>query len=445
MIPRDVVTSFLEDPQGRFLLLRRSGAVRTYQNWWGGVSGSIEPGATPLEQARREIEEETGLEASLRREAPPFVLIDPEAGAFRVFPFLFRVERPEALRLDRENQEARWVEALPAGEPLVPALGESLRLARGGAPLRLPLELRRSLLIWMGDRERGASALATQIAALLVEVLRLEPALSPADRLLSARGFARLAIEAHPSMAVVARALAEVLGALEEGGAEAAVLAANRFTQRLREAQQAAVENAVRLLGAGRWVTLSRSAAVEGALLARRGPARVLESRPLGEGRALAERLRAAGIEVALYPDAAMALALDGCAAAVIGADALLEGGAVVNKIGSRPFALLAAAAKVPCYVIAESLKLSLTPLPTSQEGEPQPEASWKGPAIPGEEAIPEASAGVGAEIPLFEVVPAELLAGVVSEHGLGRGAFADPEHERLQAQLGGPYLQWEE
>ena len=60
MDERRVVTAFLTLGE-RILLLRRTDRVSTYKGRWAGVSGSVEAGSTPIEQAIQEIEEETGL------------------------------------------------------------------------------------------------------------------------------------------------------------------------------------------------------------------------------------------------------------------------------------------------------------------------------------------------------------------------------------------------
>ena len=54
-----VVTAFLRH-QDRVLLVRRSDRVGTYQGRWSAISGYLEDDA-PLQQAYREIREETGL------------------------------------------------------------------------------------------------------------------------------------------------------------------------------------------------------------------------------------------------------------------------------------------------------------------------------------------------------------------------------------------------
>lgn len=115
MRERHVVTCFLQrtDPEGHdeVLLLRRSKAVGTYQGRWAAVSGSIEDG--PLEQAYREIQEETGLSRSdirLLRQGQPLEVPAPELDTlWVVHPFLFHLKGPAEPALDWEHTEARWV------------------------------------------------------------------------------------------------------------------------------------------------------------------------------------------------------------------------------------------------------------------------------------------------------------------------------------------------
>lgn len=132
--PTPVVTSFLlhRGPDGdRVLLLRRSGHVRTYQGAWGGVSGYLEPGVTPLEQAYTEIREESGLPRAavlLLRAGEPFEFRDEALGqAWRVYPFLFALDAAAEIATDWETTEHMWVapEEL-ATLPTVPRLAESL-------------------------------------------------------------------------------------------------------------------------------------------------------------------------------------------------------------------------------------------------------------------------------------------------------------------------------
>lgn len=112
MEERHVVTCFLEHG-GKILLLRRSEKVGTYKGRWAGVSGYLEEGHTPLEQAMQEIEEETGLGAEdveLAKEGQPLEVVDEGLGwRWVVHPFRFSVTTPEKIGIDWEHTELKWI------------------------------------------------------------------------------------------------------------------------------------------------------------------------------------------------------------------------------------------------------------------------------------------------------------------------------------------------
>jgi 8-oxo-dGTP diphosphatase len=119
----EVVTAFLERSDGRILLLQRSDKVGSFQGRWAGVSGFLEA-ATPLEQAFREIQEETNLAgADLELASQGFPILARDGSrVFVVHPFRFRVQRTE-VRLDWEHSRAEWVDPLEIGQrPTVPKL-----------------------------------------------------------------------------------------------------------------------------------------------------------------------------------------------------------------------------------------------------------------------------------------------------------------------------------
>ena len=78
MDERHVVTCFLEH-DGQIMILRRSERVGTYRGKWAGVSGYIEEGSTPSQQAWIEIKEEAGL-AAMSARARPHPCAMPAAG-----------------------------------------------------------------------------------------------------------------------------------------------------------------------------------------------------------------------------------------------------------------------------------------------------------------------------------------------------------------------------
>jgi len=130
-----VVTSFLERTDGRILLLERSSKVGSFQGHWAGVSGFLEA-ATPLEQAFREILDETGLDANvldLVSEGAP-VLARDGARVFVVHPFRFRTRSTE-VRLDWEHTRAEWVEPSEIRRrPTVPKLDQVWESVIGAPP-----------------------------------------------------------------------------------------------------------------------------------------------------------------------------------------------------------------------------------------------------------------------------------------------------------------------
>ena len=63
--PRVGVSIVIHDEQGRVLLGLRAG--KHGAGTWGLPGGAIEPGEDPIEAARRELEEETGLRPTIMR------------------------------------------------------------------------------------------------------------------------------------------------------------------------------------------------------------------------------------------------------------------------------------------------------------------------------------------------------------------------------------------
>lgn len=105
----EVVTAFLQAPDGRILLLRRSEKVGSFRGHWAGVSGFLED-PSPLEQAVREVHEEVGFDRDdldLVRSGRVLAARDGRT-VYLVHPFLFAVRRTD-VRLDWEHTEADWV------------------------------------------------------------------------------------------------------------------------------------------------------------------------------------------------------------------------------------------------------------------------------------------------------------------------------------------------
>jgi len=143
MRPTHVVTSFLlraddSDPQHtQMLIVRRSQRVGSYHGHWAGISGFVEPGVTPDEQAYTEIREETQLQreqVKMLRRGAVVEYADAAIGRhWYIHPFLFHVFTPDAIQTDWEAVDLRWIDpATLADYETVPRLLEAYQSALHG-------------------------------------------------------------------------------------------------------------------------------------------------------------------------------------------------------------------------------------------------------------------------------------------------------------------------
>lgn len=131
--PTHVVTCFLlrTDAEGeRVLLVRRSNRVRTYRGAWAAISGYLEAGVTPLDQAYTELREEASLgrdDVALVRQGEPLPVTDVEAGLnWVVHPFLFQLLAVDNVATDWEAADSRWIPPAEISRlPTVPKLAEA--------------------------------------------------------------------------------------------------------------------------------------------------------------------------------------------------------------------------------------------------------------------------------------------------------------------------------
>ncbi|MGZ4416486.1 MAG: S-methyl-5-thioribose-1-phosphate isomerase, partial [Gaiellaceae bacterium] len=96
----------------------------------------------------------------------------------------------------------------------------------------------------------------------------------------------------------------------------------------------------------------------------------------------------------------------------VTGADRIAANGDTANKIGTYSLAVLAAHHGIPLYVVAPTSTVDL--------------ATPSGARIPIEErAASELTTRFAARNPAFDVTPADLIAAIVTEHGVHRAPYA--------------------
>jgi translation initiation factor eIF-2B subunit delta len=134
----------------------------------------------------------------------------------------------------------------------------------------------------------------------------------------------------------------------------------------------------------------------------------VTEARPGLEGWNLAASLARQGISVTYITDAQAGIFVEQADMVLIGADAILADGSVVNKAGTRLIALAAREAGVPCFVCAESFKC------TAQEID---EVILEEKS--GSELGPPPVPGIRARNIYFEITPAALITDWLSNEAL--------------------------
>jgi methylthioribose-1-phosphate isomerase len=291
---------------------------------------------------------------------------------------------------------------------------------------------------------RGAPAIGVAAAfgvVLGVQGLAGRPA---ADVLVAARAAAARLESARPTAVNLAWAARRVVARAERaaaGGREVveAVLAEARaiydedraVCDRLGEVGEKLLRDGARVLthcNAGALATAGRGTALAPIYRAKELGRRISvvadETRPLNQGaRLTAWELSKAGIDVTLITDstAASVLAKGGIDAVLVGADRIARNGDVANKIGTYGVALLAREHGVPFYVVA--------PLSTFDPDTPD------GASIPIEErAAGEVAAPEGVRVfnPAFDVTPARLVTGIVTEVGV----IEKPDRGRVEDAL---------
>lgn len=136
------------------------------------------------------------------------------------------------------------------------------------------------------------------------------------------------------------------------------------------------------------------------------------ETRPLYQGRLTAKELSDAKIKVTTFVDSAVSIALSGrqnnkkANKVFLGADAILNNGNIINKVGSGLISEIAKNNKIPVYIIADSWKFSKKNIRLEQRSSGE---VWK-------YKVPE---HIKIKNPAFEIVENKNITAIVSELGV--------------------------
>ncbi|WP_338741092.1 NUDIX domain-containing protein [Haloplanus salilacus] len=371
-----VVTCFLRH-RVAVLLRRRGGAGR-----WDAVATRIDSDTTPEVAARRTVREATGrTDATLVRAGDPLTV-----GDRTVYPFGVAVDSRSVVADGEVTHE--WVSPPEIrARATVPGLWDAYTAV---AP---------TVETVAEDTTHGSAWLSVRA----LEVLR--------DRAAVAEDYASVAAvaedlrTARPSMAAVVARIDRVMAAAERSP-NAVRERADTVAREALDAGESAATNAAGRCGDA-VVTLSRSGTVRTALELARPAVLIGESRPGGEGVDVAVELADAGLDVTLTTDTALPveLAEREVDAALVGADAVLADGSVVNKVGTRGLALAAAREGVPLWVVADTAKIRPDERAHTETADPTD--------------VYDGDAPVTVATSVFDRTPADLVAGVVTERGV--------------------------
>jgi len=384
-MPR-VVTCFLRH-RTAVLLGRRSDAVGTYAGCWAGISGYVEGGQIDAEDdARREIREETGVDdAELVRAGDPVEVRDSDR-TWTVHPFLFEVASRD-IEPNEEIAVHEWVSPPAIRDRVtVPGLWDAYAAV---AP---------TVETVTNDGTHGSAWISVRA----LEVLRDRAAVADSAEALVA--VARELRDARPAMAALANRVNRVLSEADRTP-EAIAERAQAAAEAAFDADDAAATLAAERCGAS-VATLSRSGTVLAALRDADPSVLIGESRPACEGTGVAAELADDGLTVTLTTDAALAgeLAARAPDSVLVGADAILADGSVVNKAGTRGLALAAAREGVPTYVVAAADKV-------------RPDEAFHGETGDVTDLY-DGDAPVTVANPIFDRTPGDLVSAVFTERG---------------------------
>jgi len=254
-----------------------------------------------------------------------------------------------------------------------------------------------------------AAELRGTLGKLVVHILDAQPAMAP---LVSLGTRVLHAADRHGDLEDVRRAVAEEAEAFR-GDLEKGTETVGRLASR-------------ELPDEGTVLTISSSSTVRATLLygapTRQLEVICLESRPVSEGRTLAEALARRGIRTVYAVDAAAGRLLDRVGLVLMGADSVGDRG-IVNKIGSAAIAAGAAERGVPVVVTADRTKLLPPRFPQGVDDDRPAEEVWRAPA------------GIRVWNRYFEVVPTAHVTRIVTEDG----AFPPEEVARRRMHLDTP------
>ena len=130
---------------------------------------------------------------------------------------------------------------------------------------------------------------------------------------------------------------------------------------------------------------------------------RIGEGHRLGDGLKAAGWLAARGLEVEVFPDGALPMAVEGSRLVLVGADQVLADGSIINRCSTFSMAMAASYLGVPFVVACQRIKLGGHRHARIERAD---------------DLFGNLPPGVTARAPLFDVTPPDLVDSVITESG---------------------------
>jgi ribose 1,5-bisphosphate isomerase len=282
--------------------------------------------------------------------------------------------------------------------------------------MNLPSQVIKMLEEIKADNRSGAAEILRKAAAVYQAVASTDLAGRPPDGLdLMIDCISSVLRRVQPGMVGLLNMVRAVDHAIHHSGGtalfEVAARAASEFAESASRMTAAAAARGAQLITDKAVVlTHSRSSTVLASLLGAASSGRsfsliATESRPMLEGRQVAEVISNAGIHVTVIVDAAATQVMNTVDLFLVGADRVTPEH-VLNKIGTTMIALAARSRGIPAYCLADTSKFT---------GE---RSTAELPARPDAEVWPDSPAGISIINRYFEEVPIDLFTGIVTEGG---------------------------
>lgn len=288
------------------------------------------------------------------------------------------------------------------------------------------MSLPRHWLLRALDLETDRSLTGTELARAAVRALRdaIEEAWTaeadPARARADLESYTARLKRSHPGAGAMARMLDRCTAALA-GGREAALAEVDGVLSESESGRRRLVAAAEGLFRPGsRVLTHGHDETVLELLLHygdRLEAITVSEARPLNEGIRAATALADRALPVRVITEAGLDLFVPECDLAIAAAERVLPDGSVVARVGTAVVARICAAHCVPVYAVAER---------SCWVPERDERARFTRQRHPPSEVHPQAIPGVEFVNVAFDLTPAELLRGILTEDGLAvveRGA----------------------